>query len=43
MGGDFDPFAAAGDHGEDSTSGRDHPHIMLQLRHVLFGRGLLRK
>src|SRR5262249_7459487 len=38
---DFDPFAAAGDHGEDSTSSRNHPHIVLQLRHVLFCRGFL--
>src|SRR6516162_5131248 len=35
MGGDLDPFAAAGDYGEDSAPGRDHPHIVLQLRHVL--------
>src|SRR6516225_9928603 len=28
MGGDLDPFAAAGDYREDSTSGRNHPHIM---------------
>jgi hypothetical protein len=32
MGGDLDPFAAAGDHREDSTSRCHHPHIVLQLR-----------
>src|SRR5262249_14031189 len=43
MGGDLNPFAAAGNHGKDSTSGRDHPHIMLQLRHVFLGRGFFRE
>src|SRR5215469_14604982 len=37
MGGDFDPFAAAGDHCENGTASREHPHIVLQLRHVLLG------
>jgi hypothetical protein len=40
---DFDPFAAAGNHGEDRGPGRNHPHIMLQLRHVLLGGGFLRE
>ena len=43
MGGDLDPFAAAGDYGEDSVPGRHHPHIVLQLRHVLRGRHLFRE
>src|SRR5215469_13890957 len=37
MGDDFNPFAATSDHGEDRGSGRNHPHIMLQLRHVFLG------
>jgi hypothetical protein len=43
MGGDLDPFAATGDYREDSTSRCNHPHIMLQLRHVFLGRGLFRE
>src|SRR5262249_30362712 len=43
MGGDLNPFAAAGNHREDSTSGRNHPHIVLQLRHIFFGRNLFRE
>src|SRR6516162_5995814 len=43
MGADLDPFAATGDYRQDSTPGRHHPHIMLQLRHVFLGRGLFRK
>src|SRR5262252_4291796 len=37
MGGDLNPFAATGNHREDRRPGRDHPHIMLQLRHVFPG------
>jgi hypothetical protein len=29
MGFDLEPFAAAGDDGENCALGRDHPHIML--------------
>src|SRR5262249_61328389 len=43
MGGDLNPFAAAGDHREDSTSRGDHPHIVLQLRHIFLGRRLFRE
>ena len=43
MGSNLDPFAATGDHREHRTPGRDHPHIMLQLRHVLFGRCFFRE
>jgi hypothetical protein len=38
MGGDLDPFVAAGDDRQDSASGRNDPHIVLQLRHVFFSR-----
>src|SRR6516225_1591408 len=41
MDGDLDPFAAAGDHREHRRPGRYDPHIMLQLRHIFLGRGLL--
>jgi hypothetical protein len=37
------PFAAAGDYREHRRSGRNHPHIMLQLRHVFVGRAFLRE
>ena len=37
MGGDFNPFAAAGDHGQNCGPRRHDPHVMLQLRHILFG------
>jgi hypothetical protein len=37
---DLDPFAAAGDHREHRRTRRDHPHVVLQLRHVLLGVGL---
>ena len=40
-GGDLDPFAAAGNHRKDSASRCNHPHIMLQLRHVFLGGRLL--
>ena len=40
VGGDFDPFAPASDDREDRGPGRHHPHIVLELRHVFFGRGL---
>src|SRR5271166_2880036 len=40
---DLDPLAAAGDHRERRASGIGHPHIVLELRHVLFGRGFLRE
>ena len=40
---DLDPFAAAGDDRERGELGVRHPHIVLQLRHVLFGRRLFGK
>jgi hypothetical protein len=43
MGDDLHPFAAAGNYREDRRSGRYDPHIMLQLRHVLFSRRFFRK
>ena len=43
MGGDLDPFAAAGDHREHRSSGRHHPHIVLQLRHVFLGGRFFRE
>src|SRR5438309_7837687 len=30
VGGDLDPFAAAGDHRENSASSCNHPHVVLQ-------------
>ena len=40
VGGDghLDPFAPAGDDREDRRPGVGHPHVVLQLGHVLFGR-----
>src|SRR5215472_2953151 len=43
MGSDLNPFAAAGDHREHRAPCRNHPHIVLQLWHVFFGRGLFRE
>src|SRR6516162_10040574 len=40
VGGDLNPFAAARNYTEDSASVRNHPHVVLQLRHILFGRRL---
>ena len=34
---DLDPFAAPGDDREDRRFGVSHPHIVLELGHVLFG------
>ena len=41
--GDLDPFAAAGDDRQRRTPRRCHPHVMLQLRHVLGHSGLFRE
>src|SRR5215471_8897253 len=38
--GDLDPFAAAGDDGEHRAPQMGDPHVMLDLRHVFFGRCL---
>ena len=38
---DFHPFAAAGDNRKHPCLGVGDPHVVLQLRHVLFGRTLL--
>src|SRR5262249_15682975 len=43
VGDDFDPFAAAGNHREYGGSRCPDPHVVLQLWHVLFGRGFFRK
>src|SRR5207244_4186100 len=37
VGGDLDPFAAAGDYREHSRSRRNYPDVMLQLRHAFRG------
>src|SRR5262249_57264165 len=37
--GDLDPFAAAGNDGEHRGPQMGHPHVVLDLRHVLFGGG----
>ena len=39
--GDFHPFAATGDNRKHPCLGIGDPHVVLQLRHVLFGRALL--
>jgi hypothetical protein len=41
MGGDLDPFAAAGDHRQHRGPAGHDPHIVLQLRHILLGRAFL--
>ena len=45
VGGDghFDPFAAAGDDRERRGAGVGHPHVVLELGHVLFRRRLFRE
>ena len=40
---DLDPFATAGDDRKHRRARGDHPHIVLELCHVLFGRGLFRE
>jgi hypothetical protein len=42
MGEDLHPLAAPGNHRQHRGSGRYHPHIVLQLRHVFF-RGRFRR
>ena len=37
MGGDLDPFTAAGDYGEHSASGRDDPHKPADRRYFIGG------
>jgi hypothetical protein len=41
--GDLHPFAAAGDDREHRRFGVYHPHIVLELWHVFFGRRFFRK
>jgi hypothetical protein len=41
--GDLDPFAAARDNRKHRGRGIHYPHVVLKLRHVLFGRPFLRK
>src|ERR1700744_2294065 len=43
MGCDLDPLAAAGNNGQHRNARRHYKHIMLQLRHMLFDRRLLRE
>ena len=43
MGGDLHPFAAPGDHRKHRRLCRHHPHVVLQLRHVLLGGRFLRE
>ena len=38
---DLDPFAAARDDREHRGRGIRHPHVVLKLRHVFFGRAFL--
>jgi hypothetical protein len=40
---DLNPLSAAGDDREGRHPGIGHPHVVLELGHVLFGRGLLRE
>ena len=35
---DLDPLSTAGNYREHSSSCRDDPHVVLQLRQVFFGR-----
>jgi hypothetical protein len=39
----LNPFAAAGNHREHRSPRRHHPHVVLELRHVFLGGGLLRE
>ena len=43
IGRDLHPLAAAGDHREHRLPCRHHPHVVLQLRHVLLGGSFLRE
>jgi hypothetical protein len=43
MRGDLHPFSASGDDGQHRALGIDHPHVVLQLGHVFFGRRFLRE
>ena len=36
----LDPFAPAGDDRQRRRAGVGHPHVVLELGHVLFDRGL---
>ena len=40
---EFNPFASAGDDRQHGGPGIGDPHIVLQLRHVLFGGGFFRE
>ena len=40
---DLHPFSPAGDDREDGGAGSRHPHTVLQLRHMFFGRRFLRE
>ena len=43
MDGHFHPFAAPGDDRQHRRPGIGDPHVVLQLRHVLFGGGFFRE
>src|SRR5215469_1036205 len=43
MSSDLNPFAAAGNYRKYSAPGRNHPHIVLQLRHVFLDRCFFRE
>ncbi len=40
---DLDPFPAPSNHRKHRTPGSHDPHVVLQLRHILFCRRLLRE
>ena len=40
---DLDPFAATGNYRKHRGARGDHPHVVLELRHVLLGRRLFRE
>src|SRR3954464_10459487 len=40
---DLDPLSTAGNYRQHRRSRRDHPHVVLELRHVLLGRRLFRE
>src|ERR1700722_3539614 len=43
VGGDFHPFAPPGNNGQNRRAGCDHPHVVLELRHVFRQRGFFRE
>jgi hypothetical protein len=43
LNGNLDPLAAPGNHREHGDRGIGDPHVVLNLGHVLLGRGLFRE